>query len=68
MVGRNTRVKRKIGLKRNAGSADGLTRTQPERELRRLVDATTVVARRQRRAIGEAGEAYIAHLGEGHGT
>ena len=55
-------MKRKIGIKRTAGNTDGLTRTQTERELRRLVDATTVVAKGQRRTIGEAGEAYIAHL------
>jgi hypothetical protein len=30
--------------------------------LRRLVDATTVVANGQRRTVGEAGDAYIAHL------
>jgi Phage integrase, N-terminal SAM-like domain len=58
----STRVKRKIGATRTAGNADGLTRTQAERELRRLVDATTVVAKGQRRTIGEAGEVYIAHL------
>jgi integrase len=57
-----TRVKRKLGLKRTPGNADGLTRTQAERELRRRVDATVVVAQGQRRTIGEAGEAYIAHL------
>ena len=33
-----------------------------ERELRRLVDATTVVAKGQRRTVGEAGDAYVAHL------
>jgi integrase len=57
-----TRVKRKIGVKRTTGNADGLTRTQAERELRRRVDATVVVAQGQRRTVGEAGEAYIAHL------
>jgi len=57
-----TRVKRKVGLKRSAGNADGLTRMQAERELRRLLDATTVVARAERRTVGEAGDAYIAHL------
>jgi hypothetical protein len=40
----------------------GLTRTQAERELRRLVDATTVVAKGQRPTVGEAGDAYVAHL------
>jgi integrase len=58
----STRVKRRLGLKRTPGNADGLTRTQAERELRRRVDATAVVAQGQRRTIGEAGEAYIAHL------
>jgi integrase len=57
-----TRVKRKVGLKRSAGNADGLTRMQAERELRRLLDATTVGARGERRTVGEAGDAYIAHL------
>ncbi len=57
-----TRVKRKIGPKRSAGNADGLTRAQAERELRRRVEATVVVARNQRRTVGEAGEAYIGHL------
>jgi integrase len=33
-----------------------------ERELRRLVDATTVVVEGQRRTLGEAGDAYVAHL------
>jgi hypothetical protein len=41
----STRAKRKVGLKRSTGNADGLTRTQAERALRRLVDATTVVAK-----------------------
>jgi hypothetical protein len=57
-----SRVNRKVGLKRTAGHADGLTRLQAERELRRMVDATTVVAKGQRRTVGEAGEAYVAHL------
>ena len=41
----NTRVKRKVGIKRASGSADGLTRTQAERELRRLIDATLSLPR-----------------------
>jgi hypothetical protein len=60
-VGR-TRVNRKINLKRTPGNADGLTRTQAERALRCLVDATNVVAKGQRRTVGEAGDAYLAHL------
>jgi integrase len=58
----STRVKRKIGVKRTPGEADGLTRTQAERALRHLVDTTNVVAEGQRRTVGEAGDAYVAHL------
>jgi integrase len=57
-----SRVNRKLGLKRTPGNADGLTRLQAERELRRRVEATTIVARRERRTIGEAGDAYVVHL------
>ena len=62
MVGRRQARQPKLGLKRTPGNADGLTRTQAERELRRRLDATLVVAQGQRRTIGEAGEAHIAHL------
>jgi integrase len=55
----STRVKRKIGVKRTPGEADGLTRTQAERALRHLVDTTNVGAKGQRRTVGEA---YVAHL------
>ena len=37
------RVKRRIGPKRQPGSSDGLTRTQAEAKLRRLIDETEVV-------------------------
>jgi len=57
-----TRVKRRIGLKRRAGSADGLTRTQAEAELRRKIASEVIVAGRQRRTMAQAGEAYIDHL------
>ena len=36
------RVKRRIGPKRQPGSSDGLTRTQAEAKLRRLIDETEV--------------------------
>jgi integrase len=55
-----SRVNRKLW--RTPGNADGLTRVQAERELRRQVDATIIVAKGQRRTVGEAGDAYIAHL------
>jgi integrase len=57
-----TRVKRRLGLKRRPGSSDGLTRTQAEAELRRRIATDVVVAGPARRTVGEAGEAYVAHL------
>jgi integrase len=56
------RVKRRIGLKRSTGRADGLTRVQAERELRRRIETDVVIAGAQRRTVAEAGEAYIEHL------
>jgi integrase len=58
------RVKRRIGLKRADGSGrDGLTRTQAEKELRRLMAETpTVVARETRKTVAVAGAAYVDHL------
>lgn len=58
------RVKRRIGLKRVEGSGrEGLTRTQAEKELRRLMAETpTVVARETRKTVAEAGRAYVDHL------
>jgi hypothetical protein len=58
----SVRVKRRIGLKRAAGSADGLTRVQAARELRRRIETDVVIAGTQRRTVAEAGEAYIEHL------
>jgi len=56
------RVKRRIGLKRSTARADGLTRVQAERELRRRIETDVVIAGAQRRTVAEAGEAYIEHL------
>jgi len=53
------RVKRRIGLKRSTARADGLTRVQAERELRRRIETDVVIAGAQRRTVAEAGEAYI---------
>src|SRR4051794_14816651 len=53
------RVKRRLGPKRRPATADGLTRTQAEAELRRLMASTTVVAGAARRTVEEAGTAYI---------
>ena len=57
------KANRKIGLKRQRGSREGLTRVQAERELRRRIDAdAAVVARGQHRTIAEAGAEYVEHL------
>ena len=49
-------------MKRSARCADGLTRVQVERELRCRIVTNVVIARAQRRTVGEAGGAYIEHL------
>src|SRR4051795_3014589 len=56
------RIKRRLGPKRRASTADGLTRTQAEAELRRLMATARVVPGASRRTVEEAGTAYIDHL------
>src|SRR2546422_4601319 len=56
------RVKRGLGPKRRAATADGLTCTQAEAELRRRMATDCVVAGAARRTVAEAGTAYIDHL------
>jgi integrase len=58
------RVKRRIGLKRRASTAEGLTRTQAEAELRRLMATEVVLAGPQRKTIEEAGALYLEHVME----
>lgn len=54
------RVKRRIGAKRAEGSRDGLTRTQAERELRRLMsDAHPRPTVGERLSVGEVGARYL---------
>ena len=56
-------VKRRIGPKRPAGSREGLTRAQAERELRRLLEGELkVVPQHGRVTVSEAGECYLGHL------
>jgi integrase len=55
------RVKRKLGPKRQAGSRDGLTRVQAERELQRRVETERAVVR-SGLSIAEAAELYLEHL------
>jgi integrase len=57
-----TRVKRKIGVKRTPGSADGLTRAQAERELRKRIERDVIVPTASRRTLGQAGDSYVDHL------
>jgi integrase len=58
----STRVKRKIAVKRTPGTADGLTRAQAEKELRKRIERDVIVASAARRTLGEAGSAYVDHL------
>jgi integrase len=54
-------VKRKIGPKRKPGTREGLTRSQAERELRRLMREVKPTPQ-ERLTLREVGDAYIAHL------
>ena len=57
-------VKRRIGTVRQAGSRQGLTRAQAERELRRKIESTIpTIAVGERRTVEEAGEQLVSHLG-----
>jgi integrase len=55
-----TQVKRRIGPKRIPSTSDGLTRTQAEAELRKMIGAIgPVAARAERVTIAEAGELLV---------
>ena len=56
--GLGNRVKRHLGPKRTRGSAIGLTRSQAERTLRKLIDSEVVTQRPERITVGEAGRRY----------
>jgi integrase len=54
-------VKRRVGLKRVPGTRDGLTKTEAEAELRRLMSALGAVPNRgERLSVQQAGEALVA--------
>src|SRR3954451_12993551 len=55
-------IKRRVGPRREAGTSNGLTKAQAERELRRKIDSERASASRERVTIAEAGERYIDHL------
>ena len=55
-------VKRRIGPKRVPATGEGLTRSQAECELCRLMGAVVVAqARRERMTIAEAGDLHVAN-------
>jgi integrase len=57
------RVKRKLGPIRPAGTRDGLTRAQAEREMRRIMAAEELLPTlAERVTVGEAGERLVSHL------
>lgn len=57
------RLKRSIGPKRTDGSRDGLTRSQPEAELRRLMaDVKPAPVAGERLHLAEVGRRYLRHL------
>jgi integrase len=55
-------VKRKVCAKRQPGSRDGLTRTQAERQLRRMMDETRVAPVGEHVSVRDAGERLLVHL------
>lgn len=55
------RVKRALGLKRQPGSSDGLTRAQAERKLRQLLDQAKPPPV-ERLTVEEAGSLLLTHL------
>jgi integrase len=55
-------VKRKLGPIRAPGTREGMTRTQAEAELRRLIAEVTVVAPAERLTFSEVAERYLDHL------
>jgi integrase len=54
-------VRRALGPKRSPGSTQGLTRSQAERKLRQLIEATRPLPP-ERLTVEEAGQRLVAHL------
>jgi integrase len=54
-------VKRKVGAKRRPGTREGLTKSQAEEELRRLMREVKATPQ-ERLTLREVGDAYIAHV------
>jgi hypothetical protein len=62
--GRGRQVKRRVGPMRVEGSRDGLTRSQAEAELRRLIAETkaTPMTAGDALTMGDLGRRYLANL------
>jgi hypothetical protein len=58
------RVKRRLGLRRATGTREGLTRSQAERQMRRLMESELNIMPAARLEVLEAGERYLRHLEE----
>lgn len=56
------RVKRKLGAKRQPGTRIGLTRSQAERELRRVMQSETAAPVEERLTLDNVAQRYLAHL------
>jgi integrase len=55
-------VKRRVGPKRSTGAADGLTKAQAEKELRRLIGETITAPPRERITVADAGRRHLEYL------
>jgi integrase len=55
-------VKRRLGPVRPVGSSDGLTRTQAEAALRRLIGEVKVLTPEERTTFQQAADRYVHHL------
>lgn len=55
-------IKRKVGAKREPGGRDGMTRTQAERRLRRLMDEVRHAPPERKMTVEDAGAAYLHHV------
>lgn len=55
-------VKRKLGAKRKPGTRDGLTRTQAEARLRRMMEEVSFAAPERRMTFADVGDRYLHHV------
>src|SRR5689334_24583138 len=62
------RVNRRVGPKRERGSSDGLTRSQAERELRRLIESEISAPVTSRMTLQRAGDRKSTRLNSSHSS